>query len=110
MRFCGWFKCYYDTLRFIFERITGDEAPCIVSLDTEFNTSFWGQADIEENKLKSVTQELQERRARVDWFADARSHLLMIDRARLLHRLPQLSSKKGGKRGRSRSQGRSRLV
>ena len=30
----------------------------------------------------------------------------MLDRARLLHRLPQLSGKKSGQRGRSNSQGR----
>ena len=64
-RFRGWFKCYYDTLRFMFERLTGDEAPCITDLDSEFETLFWGQAEIEKSKLKSITQELQKRRARV---------------------------------------------
>ena len=46
------------------------------------------------------------RKARVDWFEDAHKHPVMVDRARLLHHLPQLSGKKGGKRGRSCSQTR----
>ena len=45
-RFRGWFKCYYDTLRYMFERLTltGDEAPCIPDLDVEFETLFMNQA------------------------------------------------------------------
>ena len=83
--FRGWFKYYYDTLRYMFERLTGDEAPCIPDLDVEFETLFVNQVKIEEIKLKVVYVELQERKARVEWFEDARKFPKMLDRARLLY-------------------------
>ena len=106
LKFRGWFKCYYDTLRFMYERVTGIEALKITSLECELNESFRNQAEIELSKYNSVRQEMTERKSRVDWFEDARKYPGMVDRARLLHRLPQLSGKKGGKRGRSCSQTR----
>ena len=101
--FRGWFKPYYDVLRLMYRRVIHGEAPRIEELDRELDANFWRQKEVEESKLKSVTVELRERQSRVDWFEDAIKQGAMIDRARLLHRLPQLSSKKSCKRGRSRS-------
>ena len=87
----------------MYRRVIHGEAPRIEELDRELDANFWRQKEVEESKLKSVTVELRERQSRVDWFEDAIKQGAMIDRARLLHRLPQLSSKKSCKRGRSRS-------
>ena len=87
----------------MYRRVIHKEAPRIEELDRELDANFWRQKEVEETKLKSVTVELRERQSRVNWFEDAIKQGAMIDRARLLHRLSQLSSKKSSKRGRSRS-------
>ena len=101
--FRGWFKPYYDVLRQMFQHVLHEDAPEINELDRVFELNFWNQKEVEDTKLLSVALELKERQSRVDWFKDAVKHEGMLDRARLLHRLPQLSVKRSVKRGRSRS-------
>ena len=102
LEFRGWFKPYYDTLQLMYLRVVHSDSPKIEELEQEFESNFWRQKEVEESKVLSVTVELKERQARVDWFKDAVEHGSMLDRARLLHKLPQLSTKKSVKCGRSR--------
>ena len=44
-----------------------------------------------------ITHEMQERRAHVKWFDDAKKHHDLLDWGCLLHPLPQLSSQKSWK-------------
>ena len=103
LSFRGWFKPYYDGLRLMYKRLTTKDMPKIPDLDDALDTDFRFQSKIEIMKLEAIKIELQERTARVEWFREAEAHADMLDRTRLLHRLPQLSSRKSGKRGRSRS-------
>ena len=41
LKFRGWFKCYYDTLRFMYERVTGIEALKITSLECELSQELF---------------------------------------------------------------------
>ena len=86
--------------------VTHSEASKIEELGQEFESNFWRKKKIEESKVLSDSMELKYRQARVDWFKDAVEHGSMLDRARLLHKLPQLYTKKSGKRGWSRSRSR----
>ena len=108
LKFRRWFKPYYDTLRFMYKRLTTEDAPRIPDLDITLESEFRKQSAIEKEKLKAVTVEQHERSQRVEWFKDAELHFEMMDRGRLLHRLPQLSTRRGAKRGRSRSRSKSR--
>ena len=108
LKFRGWFKPYYDTLRFMYKRLTTEDAPRIPDLDISLESEFRKQSAMEKEKLKAVTVELHERSLRVEWFEDAELHFEMMDRGRLLHRLPQLSTRRGAKRGRSRSRSKPR--
>ena len=101
--FRGWFKPYYDGLRLMYKLLTTDDAPRIPDLDNALETDFRNQSKIEIMKLEAIKIELQERTACVEWFQEAEEHVDMLDRTRLLHRLPQLSNRRNGKRGRSRS-------
>ena len=103
LEFRGWFKPYYDVLRQMFRRVLQEDALEIDELDKEFELNFWRQKEVEDTKLLNVALELKEFQSRVDWFEDAIKHEEMLDCARLLHRLPQLSVKRSVKRGRSRS-------
>ena len=103
LSFRGWFKPYYDGLRLMYKRLTTKDTPKIPDLDDALDTAFRFQSKIEIMKLEAIKIELQEYTARVEWFREAEAHADMLDRTRLLHRLPQLSSRKSGKRGRSRS-------
>ena len=89
--FRGWFKPYYDGLRLMYKRLTTDDAPRIPDLDTALETDFRNQSKIEDMKLEAIKIVLQECTARVGWFRDAEEHYEILDRNRLLHRLPQLS-------------------
>ena len=61
------------------------------------------QAEIERIKYQVSLKETEERALRVAWFDEGDSHKNMMDRGRLLHRLPQLSMSKVAKQRRSRS-------
>ena len=104
----AWFKCYYDTLRLMYSRVLSDDAPRIPNIDKELEEKFWVQDKVESSKLASIANEPEERKAREAWFTDAKKNLKMLDRGRLLHRLPQLESRKSSKREQSRSKSCSR--
>ena len=106
LSFRGWFKSYYDCLRLMFRRVLFDHAPKVEEIEREFEGNFWKQDEVEVKKCELLSLELKERCARVDWLNDAKKHLGMFDRARLLHRMPQISSRKSSKRVRSRSRSR----
>ena len=84
----AWFKCYYDTLRLMYSQVLSDDAPRIPNIDKELEEKFWVQDKVESSKLASIANEPEERKAQVAWFTDAKKNLKMLDRGRLLHRLP----------------------
>ena len=106
--FRGWFKSYYDSLRLMFKRLVQADLPFIPELESELRRNFLDQVQTEKNKFEESLIVVEERRERVEWLNDGLAHLDMLDRCRLLHRMPQFSVKRGAKRGRSRSRSKSR--
>ena len=109
-KFCSWFKSYYDTLRFMYIRLVREDPPCIQRLEHELEENYVRQAKIERTKYQVSLKETEERALRVAWFDEGDSHKSMLDRGRLLHRLPQLSVTKVTKRRRSTSRSAARGV
>ena len=101
--FRGWFKSCYDTLRLMFKRLVQLDLPFIPELEDELRESFLDQVRIERAKFEETLVLVEERRERVKWLEDGLAHVDMLDRGRLLHRLPQFTVKCGSKRARSRS-------
>ena len=50
----GWFKSYCDRLHLMYKRLTTDEAPRILEVESEFVGNFNKQAKIEEEKLDVI--------------------------------------------------------
>ena len=75
-------------------RLVREDPPCIQRLEQELEVNYVKQAEIERTKYQASLKETEERALRVAWFDEGDSHKSMMDRGRLLHRLPQLSMSK----------------
>ena len=89
--FLGWFKSYYDTLRLMYKRLVELDLPFIPELEEDLSKSLREQAKVERVKYEESVIVTADRPERVRWMEDGLAHLDMLDRGRLLHRLPQMT-------------------
>ena len=92
----------------MYKQLVELDLPFIPELEEDLSKSFWEQAKVERVKYEETVIVAADDRERVRWMEDGLAHLDMLDRGRLLHRLPQMTIRKRGKRGRSRSRSASR--
>ena len=74
-----------------------------------FGTTSTTRLRLEQVKYEESVVITEDKRERVRWINDNLAHVDMLDRGRLLHRLPQMTMRKTVKRDRSRSCSASRV-